>query len=130
MGVNLGATLPPLLAKKKWTQERLAAETGIRRTDINALANGRLDAGRSRLERIAAALEVSVLELGAPLGEADEAGQTLVDRLEELAATLAETLERQKAQDAELKRLRARVRKLEAPSAGGAAAPRRPRKVG
>lgn len=84
MGVNLQATLPILLKKKRWTQQRLADATGITRNDINAFANGRLEAGGERLERIAAALEVSVLELGAPLAEADEAGVTLIDRLEAL----------------------------------------------
>lgn len=86
MGVNLAGTLPPLLERKGWTQERLADETGIRRTDINAIARGRIEAGRDRLERIAEALEVSVLELGAPVGEADEAGRTLLDRQAELEA--------------------------------------------
>lgn len=84
MGVNLAETLPNLLKRKGMTQDGLADATGIRRTDINALANGRIEAGRSRLERIAGALEVSVLELGAPAAEADAAGQSLLDRQEEL----------------------------------------------
>jgi transcriptional regulator with XRE-family HTH domain len=88
MGVNLAATLPPLLVKKGWTQERLADETGIRRTDVNAIARGRIEVGRGRLERIASALEVSVFELGVPVGEADEAGLTLLDRLAELEETV------------------------------------------
>lgn len=89
MGVDLSATLPALLAQKNWTQDKLADATGIRRTDINALARGRLSAGPGRLTRIADALGVSVLELGAPASLADEQGETLLGHLEELAELVA-----------------------------------------
>jgi transcriptional regulator with XRE-family HTH domain len=86
MGVNLAGTLPALLRARGWTQEQLADATGIRRTDVNALAKGRIEAGPARLSRIAAALEVSVLELGAPIEQADAKGTALLDRLEALEA--------------------------------------------
>lgn len=89
MGVDISTTLPALLAKKGWTQEKLAGEAKLRRTDVNALARGRLKAGPKRLGRIAAALEVSVLELGAPIALRDQAGATLLDRLEELSELVA-----------------------------------------
>jgi transcriptional regulator with XRE-family HTH domain len=81
MGVDLSATLPDLLARKGWTQERLADETGIRRTDINRLANGKIPAGRDRLSRIAAALDVSERELD-PRGSARAGGPPILARLE------------------------------------------------
>lgn len=82
MGVNLSATLPPLLEARGMTQAELAIRTGIRRTDINALVNGRVEAGPSRLQRIAAALEVSELELGA----SEQANGDGLSRLEALEA--------------------------------------------
>lgn len=101
MGVDLSATLPDLLARKGWTQERLADETGIRRTDINRLANGKIPAGRDRLSRIAAALEVSERELD-PAAPPEQGGPSYRDRLEELedaVNTLGEQLSRLESLD-------------------------------
>lgn len=69
-----------------------------------------------------AGIEVSLLELGAPASEADARGLTLIDRLEELAADLADSMEAQAKMSRELGRLRDRVQKLEAQSEPAAAA--------
>jgi transcriptional regulator with XRE-family HTH domain len=106
-GLDLSGTLPGLLAQRGWTQERLAEETGIQRTDINSIARGRIKVGQTRLERIAAALGVSVLELGAPSGEGDDLGQTLLDRqaeLEDAVLKLTKDVSRLARQVGELKR--------------------------
>lgn len=83
MGVNLRDTLPPILQARGMTQDALADATGIRRTDINKIARGRVEVGPSRLQRIADALGVTVLEL-APQVEPDERGLLFLDRLEAL----------------------------------------------
>lgn len=91
MGVNLKPALPAILKARGLSQEWLAEETGIRRTDINALCRGRIEAGPSRLQRIADALDVSFAELGAPAEEAtDPRSQSIHSRLEELEAALEE----------------------------------------
>lgn len=90
MGVNLSAALPQLLADRGWTQDKLAEETGLRRTDVNALVKGRIEAGPGRLRKIADALEVSVLELGAPVEAADEKGKTILSLLKELEVQTTE----------------------------------------
>lgn len=69
-------------------RERLAEITGINTSTLSGINTGRLNLGPGNARKIAAALEVSVLELGAPIEAADEAGQTLLDRLLELAATV------------------------------------------
>lgn len=96
MGVNLKATLPGLLTERGMTQAELAEKTGITRTDINAFARGRTEAGRDRLARIADALEVSLVDLGAAEEEDDTPVRaSILGRLEELAATVADVLENQ-----------------------------------
>lgn len=89
MGVNLGKTLPPLLAARGLTQDQLAEATGLRRTDINALARGRIKAGAKRLGLIAEALGVSPWELGAQPSGDDARARTPLRRLEEVEAELA-----------------------------------------
>ena|SRR5665213_2884742 len=106
-GTDLSPVLDDLLRQRGWTQEQLAKASGISRNDINAMARGRLTVGPKRLGRIAAALKVSVLELGAPEGEADARGQTLLDRQQELEASvlkLTKQVNRLARQVAELKR--------------------------
>ncbi len=93
MGVNLADTLPRLLRARGLTQEELADATGITRTDINALARGRIEAGPTRLRRIAEALDVSALDLGAPEATASEEAATLRESLEELAEMVARGFE-------------------------------------
>jgi transcriptional regulator with XRE-family HTH domain len=84
MGVNVSATLPALLQERGLTQEQLAKITGIRRTDINALARGRLDAGPRRLAALADALDVTVFDLGAPAAAARSEEARVLDRLRAL----------------------------------------------
>jgi len=90
MGVNLRATLPAILKARRMTQDELAEKTGIRRTDINALANGRIEAGTGRLSKIAAALEISPAELAAPPAVAELAEQMFGDRLRALEAAFGQ----------------------------------------
>lgn len=93
MGVNLRATLPAILRARGMTQDELAEKTGIRRTDINALVNGRIDAGAGRLGKIADALEISSAELAAPPAVADLAEQLFGDRLRALEAAFLQDRE-------------------------------------
>lgn len=77
----------------------------MERTDINRVESGRLNLGPARLARVAAALEVSALELQ-PAAEPDQRGWDLLDRLEELAKNDADLLENQAAQLELLKEIR------------------------
>lgn len=109
MGVNLGGVLPDLLRRRGWTQQRLADETGLKRTDINRIANGRLEVGADRLSRIAAALEVPVTELGAD----DPTAPTLSlsARLEALGEAVATLLRNQEEAMAALQEIRDELRR-------------------
>ena len=99
--IFLNDTLPPLLEAKGWTQERLAEATGIRRTDINAICKGRTSVGPDRLQRIAGALEVSLLDLdvGDP---AELAARSAV--LRDRVAVLESALDEVRRELAELRR--------------------------
>lgn len=87
------------------TQETLANRTKMKRTDVNRIANGKLLVGQTRLQRIAEALDVSVLEL-APAAEPDPKGLLILDRLEAVEAALNRL-------GPELAKLGRRVRALE-----------------
>lgn len=91
VGVYVGRALRQLLAEKNLTQQALAERALMKRTDVNRIANDKLSVGPARLERLAGALEVSVLELS-PDQRADEKGLTLLDRLEGVEAVLAEVV--------------------------------------
>lgn len=108
-------------------RERLAELTGIHTSTLSGLNSGRLNLGRDNALKLAAALGVSLAELGAPEGEDDARGQTLRDRLEELAAKLTDSMDVQAKQGRELRDLRGRVRKLEGQRATVAAETKRPR---
>lgn len=117
-GWDASGPLRALLARRKedgkpHTQEWLAGSTGIGRVSINAYATEnpeqRRNLGRANAAKIAAALGVSVLELGAPVDAADDRGHTLLDRLEALevavesgSAAVADSLERLEAAIAKL----------------------------
>jgi transcriptional regulator with XRE-family HTH domain len=88
-GWDVSPLLDDLLERRGWTQERLAEVTGIGRETVNGYATGRLRIGLKNAERIAAALGVTVLELGAPEAAAGEEGLTVLQRLEEAEAELA-----------------------------------------
>lgn len=81
---TLAARVRTIRTIRHLTQADLAERAGMARTDVNKLERGKLRLGRDRLARVAAALEVSVLELQ-PEAEPDELGLTLLGRQEELA---------------------------------------------
>ncbi len=87
----IGTRLRKLRVAREMTQEQLANKASIARTDVNRIERDGLSVGRDRLERLAGALEVSVLEL-APEAEADPLGWTLLDRQEALEASFRELI--------------------------------------
>lgn len=109
MGVDLSETLPGLLAERGMTQKQLAEKTGIKRTDINALAKGRVKAGEQRLRRLAEGLDVSVAELGGQSENGDRRRGYLA-RLEALEAAVDEL---QTARDRERRALAGRLDRIE-----------------
>lgn len=106
--------LKALLRRLGWTQKQLADATGILRTDINAIVNGRAALGSERRAKIAEALGVSVLEVGAPEAEADVPGLSLLARLAQLEDDLAGSVLGQAKLTRQVAALQARVRRLEA----------------
>lgn len=114
-GFYVSQTLPQLLAERGWTQQRLADETGIARTDINLFCTGKKRLGLVRAGRIADALGVSLLELGAPDVQAqDPASTTLRDRLAAVEAEAAALNEENGRLDRLVVDLSVRVEALEA----------------
>lgn len=85
---TLGERVRALRKIRGLTQEQLGAAASMPRTDINKIERGTLPLGTQRLERLADALDVSVLELQ-PEAEADPLGLTLLGRLEAAEAELA-----------------------------------------
>lgn len=67
-------------------REALAKAVGTSPTSLSSINSGDRNLGLKLGGRIAAELGVSVLELGAPVGALNGAGQTLVDRLEQVEA--------------------------------------------
>jgi transcriptional regulator with XRE-family HTH domain len=63
ISVRLGRRLQDLRTKRGWTQAYLAAVSGLGRTHISQLENGRREAGLRALEMLADSFEVSVSEL-------------------------------------------------------------------
>jgi transcriptional regulator with XRE-family HTH domain len=87
--------LKPLWQRCDWTRDDLAAATGITPQTLSAYNTGNRPLGMRNARRIAAALEVSVLDLGAPNEDADDLGRTLqeelaalIDELEEIRSRL------------------------------------------
>lgn len=110
----VGARLRELRKARKLTQDQLADRTGIARTDISGIENDRISVGPARVASLAAALEVSALELQ-PAAEADPLGLTLQDRQAELEAEVLRLA-------GQVARLARRVRTLERRSPPGSAA--------
>lgn len=98
MGVNVSTTLRALRLERGLTQEQLGEKARISRTDIVAMEGGTKTVGLARLQRLAEALEVSLVDLG---GDEDSdvtpTRVSILDRLQELAETVAEVLENQEA---------------------------------
>ena len=61
--VRLGRRLRMLRAKRGWTQAYLAAMSGLGRSHISELENGRREAGLRSLELLASSFGMSVAEL-------------------------------------------------------------------
>lgn len=59
----VGARLKELRQARELTQDQLAERAGITRTDLSGIENNRISVGTERVARLAAALDVSVLEL-------------------------------------------------------------------
>jgi transcriptional regulator with XRE-family HTH domain len=63
ISVRLGRRLQGLRNKRGWTQAYLAEVSGIGRSHISELENGRREAGLRVLEMLAVSFEISVSEL-------------------------------------------------------------------
>ena len=61
--VRLGRRLRLLRAKRGWTQAYLAATSGLGRTHISELENGRREVGLRALELLATSFDMPVSEL-------------------------------------------------------------------
>lgn len=83
-GWDASRYLPALLAARGMTQEQLGLAAGIDRGQINGYCTGRIDLGIKNARRIAAVLEVSLLELGGTAEEDDARAMTILDRLAEV----------------------------------------------
>jgi len=104
----IGARLRQARESRKLTQEELAKLVpGMTRTDISTAENDRVSIGPARLARLAAALDVSVLELQ-PEADPDQRALDLLGRLEALeAAFAAERRSRERATQGAVARLAA-----------------------
>lgn len=63
ISVRLGRRLQALRTKHGWTQAYLAEVSGLGRSHISQLENGRREAGLRALEMLAASFEITVSEL-------------------------------------------------------------------
>lgn len=70
-------------------RDALAALTGIAPQTLSGYNTGNKGLGLGNARRIADALDVSVLELGAPVALVDDPGESLLGRLEELSELVA-----------------------------------------
>lgn len=108
--------LQPLWQTFPGKREGLAEAARTQPSTLSAINSGARNLGPTLGVRIADALGVSLLELGAPLGAADASDVTLVTRLEELGARVAYLLEREAALSLELEDARSRLAQLETES--------------
>ena len=115
-GWDAKGLLQPLWSKYPGGRDGLAEAVGTTGNSLSARNTGKRTLGLSLGTRLAEELHVSLLELGAPSGAVDEAGLTLVDRLESLAVDLAKAVRKQTAMAREIRQLRGRVQQLEARS--------------
>jgi transcriptional regulator with XRE-family HTH domain len=61
--IRLGRRLSELRAKRGWTQAYLAEVSGLGRSHISELENGRREAGLRALEMLAGSFKMTVAEL-------------------------------------------------------------------
>lgn len=90
-GWNAKGLLKPLWHQYSGGRDQLAADVGTSPTVLSSINTGKRQLGYGLGQRLAAALNVSLLELGAPL--TGQAEPTLVSRLDELQHTLEEILD-------------------------------------
>lgn len=83
-GWDATGKLEPLWRRYPGGQEALAHAAGSNRTSLSAINKGTRKLGIGLATRLAAALNVSVLELGAPLTAGDAKGELLVERLHQM----------------------------------------------
>lgn len=112
-GWSAKGLLKPLWQRYEGGRDALAAAVGTSGSVLSSINTGKRNLGLSLAGRLADELEVSVLDLGASLGEDDGRGVTLRDRLEELRASLEVSLTEQTRLNRKILTLQARVRKLE-----------------
>ena len=112
-GWSAKGLLLPLWQKYPGKRDALAEAVGTKGTVLSSINTGRRNLGYDLGPRLAEELGVSVLELGAPVGAADEAGKSIVLHLEELAAKLATSDELLTTMKTSQRRLEGRVRRLE-----------------
>lgn len=95
-------------------RDELARRTGIPGTNLSSMNTGKRRMTMNMARRIVAQVPGStVLELGAPIRDADPAGQSFLAHLEALAEKVAHLLNRDVAVTAELADVRTRLAKLE-----------------
>lgn len=87
-GWNAKGLLQPLWREIEGGREGLELLTGIRGTELSSYNSGKKPLGIANARRIADALGISVLELGAPEEEADHQGLSILRRLQALAAAV------------------------------------------
>lgn len=94
-------------------RDRLADLTGINATVLSSYNSGKRQLGEKNAKRIAKALKVSLLELGAPDGLKDRRGESLHAHLEAISETLADLGEQGTNRDRAIHRLDRRLRDLQ-----------------
>lgn len=87
-GWDAKGLLTPLYARHGG-REGLAEKTGVSIAHLSGVNNGKRELGIDAARKIAEATGISVLELGAPVEEADEKGRSWLDLLEELRVEMA-----------------------------------------
>ena len=92
-GVWAGEKLQELLRERGMTQEQLGTAAGLRRTDVNRYVRNKQRLGERNGERLAAALGVTIEELGLTPNGNNPAATEAIRRLEERVEVLQETLE-------------------------------------
>lgn len=113
-GWDARGRLAPLWRELPGKRDELAERSGVKGPTLSAYNSGKRPLGYGNARKIAQALGVSLLDLGAPEATADEEYQTIDLRLELLAAQLAEAVEATAKMGRQVDRLQARLRILEA----------------
>lgn len=94
-------------------RDALARLTGIQGTSLSGYNTGRLNLGEKNARKIADALDLTLLDLGAPVEADPETGLSILRRLEAVEEDFREGLLIQTAVNAEVRDLLSRVQRLE-----------------